>query len=328
MSKKVWFFIGSAIFLLWGIANTWFSISRYGIGQGMYMWFCNFALFAIAYGLFRRDASWIISFLAISLFTQSFWVIDNIWRIITKKNLFGLVEFMYQPGYPLDEFLVSHYHYFIIPAAILGIVFLKQKIYNAARITFIFGIFIFSTSYFLFPSEQNLNCVKESCFVFLKNWKGAAYSLIFSIIVTLMCTIGAYFIERLHKRIEISQKQKNPVIYVFCIVVFLGIILTIIDINYKKTLPTFACSGPFEDSGIKISCKYSTEFDDQKMGFVYEIENKLPEPKVCTSSININGIKELMHKDLYIYPNKKYSIAYILPYPKEDSIGKLSVSCD
>ena len=327
MIKKDWFLIGSIIFFLWGIINTWFGISRYGIDQGMYLWFCNLALFAVAYGLLKKHTDIIIAFLSIGLLTQSFWIIDNTWRVLTKKNLFGLIEFMYQPGYPLDEFLASHYHYFMIPALTLALFFLpKQKGYNTTKIILLSSAFIFSSSYFLFPPEQNLNCIRESCFPNLERWKGPVYSLIFVVIVTLVCIGLAHFIEKFHKK-NLIQKYKTIAVFVFCMVFLASVWITSADISYKRTLPKFKCSSIFEDSKINLYCKYNTEFKNEQIWLVYTIKNKLLKSITCTSKIYINGEDGIMHSNLHLEANKKYNIGFILPYPKEDATARLSALC-
>lgn len=326
MGKK-WFFLGAITFFLWGIINTYFSVVRYGIEQGMYMWFCNLALFAIAYGLWRKDTSWLITWVSFALLTQSFWIIDNLWRIVTKKNLFGMIEFMYQPGYPLDEFLVSHYHYFMIPTMIFALLFLKQNRANSRRLSIICGIFVFGISYLFFPQEQNLNCVRESCFPALENLKGPVYSFIFSLTVMSLGATLAYFIEKVHRKITLTKKQKSAAVYVFLGIILMSITLSIVDVSYKKTLPKFTCLSPFENFKMTISCNYSTEYKDEKMWFVYNVYNKLSKSKICTTKININGNELVMHKDLLIEPHKKYNMVFVLEYPKIDTLAKLSVSC-
>lgn len=324
---KKWFFIGSFVLLMWGIINTWFGISRYGIGQGMYVWFCNLALFAVAYAIWRKNTSWLIAWLSFALLTQTFWIVDNIWRIITGKNLFGLVEFMYQPGYPLDEFLFSHYHYFIIPSILFALLFIKQKKSHAKIIALIQGMFIFGISYFLFPPEQNLNCIREPCFIISDKWKGHFYSLTFSLTVILLGAIGSHLIERIHKKITFTKKHKAIATFIFFVIILISIGLIIVDVNYKRTLPKFICSEGFEDSEIKISCGFSTEFEDEKMWFVYNIENKSPKYLTCTSRLNMDGMEQIMHQSLYLEPLKKYNFGFIIPYPNKDTIAKVSALC-
>jgi len=95
----------------------------------------------------------------------------------------------------------------------------------------------------------------------------------------------------------------------------------------QKTLPAFRCSAPFENSEVKMSCKFTTENGDGNMWLVYTIVNKLPIQKICASSISINGNKRIMHKDITLKPNKKYDFEFIVPYPKKNSIGSLSAFC-
>ena len=148
--KSGWFFFTGAFFILWGLANTYLSLERYGLASGEYWWFCNIALFAIGFALIAKSPKWIVSFLAAALISQTLWIADNVFRLLTKKNLFGLVEFMYQPGYPMDEFIASHYHFFIIPTALLSLFFLDKKKYSTISVTIGVGIVVFGLSPF-FP---------------------------------------------------------------------------------------------------------------------------------------------------------------------------------
>lgn len=325
--KQNWFDIAASIFLLWGVVNTFFGISRYGIEQGMYFWFCNLALFAVAYGLWKKNTSWLIAWLSFAIITQSFWIVDNIWRIATEKNLFGLIEFMYQPGYPLDEFLISHYHFFIIPTIVLALLFFKQTKHKTIELTIVYGIVILVLSYLFFPKEQNINCIRESCFPILENWRGPVYSLIYSLSIILLASIVAFFIEKIHKKLNFNKKQKVFAVYIFCSIVILSFGLIIADISYKMTLPTLNCQNSYEISGVKISCKYTSEYKEQQMLLIYSVENQVAEHKLCTTKIIINGKEEVMHQNIYIEPYKKYSIGFVLPYPKENVKAKLSVSC-
>lgn len=326
-TKRNWFDIGASIFFLWGVVNTFFGISRYGIEQGMYFWFCNLALFAVTYGLWKKNTSWLIAWLSFALITQSFWIFDNIWRITTGKNLFGLVEFMYQPGYPLDEFLISHYHFFIIPTIILALLFLKGEGYYAKTVAIVNSVLIFGLSYFLFPVDQNLNCVRESCFNLIKDWKVSFYPFIFTLTIIVVGTVLTHLIERLHKKILFTKNIKRSIVIVYSFIIGFGVILVLVDLSYKKTLPSFTCENSFEDSEIRIECRYTEEFKSGEMLLVYTINNKLSKTNVCDSRISISRREWVMHKNIYLEANKKYTLKFILPYPKENVKAKLSAYC-
>ena len=322
-----WLVIGGFIFISWGILNTWLSITRYGIEHGDYMWFCNLALFAIGFGLLIQNSGLVISFLSMALLTQSLWIIDNIWRLFAKKNLFGVIEFMYQPGYPLDEFVVSHYHFFIIPFAILALFFLKHKKHKTTKITFISGSFIFFASYLLSLPDKNVNCIKESCLPALMNFSGLSYSLIFPLIILLASSFLANFIQEAFLKAKVTKKQKKFAVFIFCIIFLSSLMFVMFDIQYKKTLPKFICLGPSENNGVKISCKYTTEFQDNQMWFVYLMESKSTEPSICTSKIKLNDKEEILQRNMYIEPKKKYKLSSVFSYPNTDTFGKLFVSC-
>ncbi|MBY0371741.1 hypothetical protein K2X33_13740, partial [bacterium] len=89
-SKPDYFAIGAVLFGIWGVWNTTLAVTRYGVDQGMYWWFCNLALLATAVGLWRRHRALLIAFLAVASFTQVFWIFDNLFRLFTGHNAFGL----------------------------------------------------------------------------------------------------------------------------------------------------------------------------------------------------------------------------------------------
>ena len=123
------------VFLLWAATNTYFGMVRYGWDEGMYWWFCNLCLGSMGAVLVFDHWGWGLGWISVALATQTFWITDNFWRIFTGKNLFGLVEFMYQPGNPFEEFLISHYHFYILPVGITYLFVTKGEIHlNETRV--------------------------------------------------------------------------------------------------------------------------------------------------------------------------------------------------
>lgn len=327
MKKPDWLALGGIIFLLWGIVNSILDVSRYGLEKGEFLWFCNISLFVIAYGIIRKDSRWIIGFLPFAFLTQTFWIFENFFRLATKKNLFGLIEFMYQPGFPLDEFIISHYHLFAIPLALISLFFLKPRKGGTTRIIFACGIIIFFLSYLFSYPDKNINCIKHPCFASLEKYESFAYSLVFPLALLSVSSILAYYLQALHNRMKFGEKQKFFAVFAFTLVILFSVVFTVFDVKYKNDLPKFACLGPYEADGIKISCKYTDSFKTEQMWLVYRVESKSSFPKTCTSMIKLNGEMKTLHRNFYVEPGKKYNIAYALPYPKKDALGQLLVAC-
>ena len=125
--NAIWSRAAALFFLVWAVANTVFSVIHYGPETGTYFWFCNLGLWLLAAGFFLKSRSLLIAFLSTAIFTQSLLIIDNIWRVFLGKNLLGVIEYMYQPGVQMPEFLLAHYHYFMIPTVILALCFWPKE---------------------------------------------------------------------------------------------------------------------------------------------------------------------------------------------------------
>lgn len=324
--SKGWFFFGGGFFILWGLANTYLSLERYGIASGEYLWFCNVALFAIGFALVMKSPKWIVSFLAAALISQTFWIVDNIFRLLTKKNLFGLAEFMYQPGYPMDEFIASHYHFFIIPTALLSIFFLRKEKYNIIPVTIVVGIVMFGLSP-LFPYERNINCSKTPCFNNVPDY-GIAYQIAFPFVFIAANTMLAVLLKNIHIKMPPSRKMKKIAVGIYIFIVVLGAMVMYADINYKESLPSFKCANPSENDGARIGCKYTSEIGNNRMLLSYNIENMDAKKKTCRSSIIIAGDKHAMQDNIIVEPSHKHALKFEMPYPQASIIAELSVNCD
>jgi len=213
---RIDWFIASGLFLgLWATVNTTVDIYRYGMIQGYYWWFCNLALAGTAYGLFTRSRGWLTGFLSIACFTQVFWIIDNISRTVFGGNLLGIVEFMYQPGLPMTEFLLSHYHYVSIPACLLALCFLPRKPNNSLQLVLIWNPLIFGVSYFAFPASQNINCIYEPCIPGLADYGGAIYSLLFWLAVFLVHILLVIKIDKFFLALDVDLLFKRKAVHAF-----------------------------------------------------------------------------------------------------------------
>ncbi len=323
---KGWFFFGGVFFILWGLANTYLNLERYGLASGEYLWFCNIALFAIGFALVVKSPKWIVSFLAAALISQTFWIADNMFRLLAKKNLFGLVEFMYQPGYPMDEFIVSHYHLFIIPTMFLSLFFLSKKKYNTIPITIGVGIVIFGLSPF-FPYERNVNCSKVPCFNGLPDY-GIAYQIAFPLVFIAANTIIAVLLKNIHIKMLPSSKMKKIAVGIYIFTMALGAMVMYADIHYKESLPSFKCVKPYENGGVRIGCKYTSEIGNKRMLLSYDVQNMDAKKRACRSIITIAGDEHVMQDNIIIEPFQKRMLEFEMPYPQASVIAKMSISCN
>ncbi len=323
-----WFVLGAVIFGSWAAINTFLGMARYGIEQGIYWWFCNLALIGTAWGLARKHRGWLIGFLSIACFTQSFWVLDNLSRLILGSNVFGLVEFLYRPGLPLDEFLLAHYHYFTIPVCLFALYFLpsKQKS-NALTLVCIFNPLIFGVSYFVFPASQNINCIHESCMPALGNWSGAAYSLSFWAIIFAAHILSCRGFEKLFNGMKRTDFRRQKYTRSFAAFVAIALGLSAWDVQYRTTLPSMTCSQPTEDGMTRIGCGYTLDSSPSVMNFVYRIKNKTQEGLTCSTKARTQFTEFVLSENLVLAPGEKKNVRLVLPYPDVSVNVTLKADC-
>ncbi len=325
MKRPDWFNIGALVFGLWGLANTAVSIGRYGWEQGMYLWFCNLALLATAFGLWRRNRDLLLAFLGVATFTQPLYVIDSLLRLFSSTSLLGASEFMYQPGMGIGEFLLSRYHYFVIPTMAFALFRLPKG--RSRLLTYIasFEVGIFSLSY-IFPFSQNINCIHESCFESLQ-YAGPLYSLGFFLLILSGNVAGSLAWDWVLGKAAARPEWGKKIAVGFGVLLGLGVLLTGADTLYKKRLPKLTCAPPFEDSGVRVQCLYTLEDEPGLVELTYTIENKLDVAQHCDARGDLFGEYEEMKEALYLKPHEKIRLKALLPYPPQDAELKVAASC-
>lgn len=320
------FILSGAFFLLWAFLNTYLDILRYGIDQGFYWWFCNLALIGTAFGLLFKHRGWLTGFLSIACFTQIFWVIDNQYRVFTGQNLFGLVEFMYQPGLPLDEFLLSHYHYFTIPVALIALIHLPQQKSNALLLIAIFNPLIFGVSYFVFPATQNVNCIHEPCFPGLTDWAGPLYSFLFWFIIFLVHLAIGYNLENFLVKKPLSDQFKTRSLYLFWSICFLACVSATFDTRYRLSLPSFKCSST-QLPHMEVNCGFTLDNNPQKMLFTYKMKNLKNRRQICSAYFDLEGQQIPLHQEFRVLEMENKRLEVVLPYPAKSVEVTLKASC-
>ncbi len=320
-----WYAIGGYAMLAWAAVNSLLSMYRYGIDQGMYWWFCNLAMIGVGAAMVAQHRGWLVGFLAIASFTQTFWIIDNIWRVTVGENLLGLVEFMYQPGNPMDEFLVSHYHFFIIPTGVLALLFLKKKHDLPVWAVIATNAGIFGASYFLFPAEQNVNCIHEPCLWSLEHWRGPTYSIVFSSSVCAGCLFISWLAKRGLDRLKMTKWRKTVAIRAYAVTCGLALVLTVVDVAAKVRMPSFACD---EVVGAPGQCRYTLEDSPETLRLVVKMENPELTAATCRAVVVQGPYEEKLAEERFaLEAGESRDIRFLVPYPKEDVRARVVTRC-
>ncbi len=318
------------VLLAWGILNTSVDVLRYGVGVGHYWWFCNLALTAMGWGLVTEDRGLIIGFLAIASYTQVFWLLDNLSVLFTHQVSFGLIDYMYQPGFPMDEFLLSHYHYFTIPIAIMAMFILPKSKMSAVKKSLIGNPLIFGVSYFVFPTSQNVNCIHRACFPGWENWTGPAYSIGFWLSIYALHIAVAYALENkvLPYLTKVYDARKFMIrsMEVLCAV---SLIMIGVDVAYKNSLPQIGCAeqGNATDAAA-VSCRYVSFNTRENLTVEYRANNPTASRMLCHVEMQVGENTQVLHDQLPVDPHAEMEYQTAIQTPSESVKIRIHSTCE
>jgi uncharacterized membrane protein len=329
---------GGILLILWAATNTVIGIHRYGVEWGTYWWFCNLCCLGIGIGLVTRSRGLITGFLSIACFTQIFWLIDNLVRQFTGSGPFGLVDFMYRPGYPLDEFILAHYHYITMPVALIALLYLPQKKNNTLKLIAIFNPLIFGVSYFVFPAYQNVNCIHSACFGALSDWQGPVYSLGFWGVIFAMHLLIGHTMNEYLLSIRLTDRLQKVAWKSFAGVMVLAVGVGMQDTAYKLSLPSFSCENSvYEPSPALVSlgargrlvsgCQYTRMHQSGEFLLTYFVENETDQDLYCKVAIQLGTKKQGLTSGMTVSAHSKMLLSSPLQSPTEDVVAKIIPRC-
>ncbi|MBI4404277.1 MAG: hypothetical protein HY537_08955 [Deltaproteobacteria bacterium] len=325
--SRAWFTPAGLLLMLWSTVVTAVDIQRYGIEWGMYWWFCNLALFGMGVGLLIRSRAVIVGWLSIAIFTQTFWLADNLLQLFTGRNTLGLVHYLYQPGLPMDEFLLSHYHYFTIPVGLLALCYLPRKGLRPYPLIAFFNPFIFAVSYFCFPANQNINCIHEACVQSFEHLSGPAYSLSFWAFTFVLNLVLANPIDRFFNPEIWSVRIRSIVSVCLKGAVMAGIGLTILDTSYKLSLPSLNCLDAKTEGDVDVACRYTRYQSPSELVLAYRATNHSVFRTVCTTTIAFDGVETPLNDSIVIEGQSSLDLSTVVPSPSSDTLLSFKSSC-
>lgn len=315
MSAKALHRLGYVL-LAWGALNTGVDILRYGFAVGHYWWFCNLALVAMGYGLVRDDRGLITAFLAIASYTQTFWLVDNLSVLFGGEAHFGLIDYLYQPGFPMDEFVLAHYHYFTLPIGFAALLVMPAGRDGAVKKAAILNPLIFAVSYFAFGSGQNVNCIQRSCFPGMESWSGPLYSIAFWLLLFSLNLLVAWLMEShllpLLREAKPVRRQIGAAMGAVCV---LALGLFAMDVSLKSSLPVVECAQSNSDEEASVGCRYISSHGPQELLVAYRASNRSPASALCEVEMVVDGKATLLHEQLPLEPHSHldYMVAVARP---------------
>lgn len=321
-------YILSGTFLIfWAVLNTAVDLREYGWAEGNYFWFCNLALFGMGLALILRSRGLLTGFFSIALFTQTFWLIDNFYRQTTGLSLFGLTDFMYRPGYPLAKFILSHYHYFTLFIGFYVLCVMPKEKNQTILLVSLFNPLIFAVSYFAFSPSKNVNCIHSSCLPELIPGEGPVFSILFWVVVFIVHLTLAALLDRFFLGLDLSAAaiKRLNVSFVFGLLVALG--LSVHDVKYRLSLPSFVCAETQDKKGIKTGCIHTKPYSDEEFTLSYFVENRGIADRVCRVSLKFNDQEKEIESGINLLIGRKIHFSSLLPILKKDLRVEVKPQC-
>lgn len=312
---------------LLAVLSTTLSGIRYGWEGGMYFWFSNLALMGSAHGFLMRDAGVLIAVLSLGCFTQIFWVLDEWTFLTTGLNRLGLIDYLLQPGLPLSEFILNHHFHFSLLIALYGLLKLPRKKTRSLLYILILNPLLYALSYFLFPSDLNINCAHESCLSPLNFLSGPLYTLTFGAVVLALHIVVGMGLEKVFSR-RIPKNHERKIMLLIYVFTGLGFLATGWGIVRKAQLPHLSCVAKEESPIAKVKCRYTVDYDAGQLLLVYEMRNKTRFPTLCKSSFEVNGQIQTLNELIVLEPHEVKKLDAIFDYPQKDTVIYLKASCD
>ena len=130
------------------------------------LWFCYLGIFLIGVGMLLKNPILIISQLNILAISQLIWIADFFHFVITGASFLGIVDYFFNPNFPILSRLISTQHIFTIPLSLLVLYKMRpqtNKIKYAWIISLIQLILVFVITRLLSNPTININCVYHSC---------------------------------------------------------------------------------------------------------------------------------------------------------------------
>ncbi len=326
--RKDWFKIGGAAFAVWALAHTVLTATRYGVDQGIYFWFGNLLLTASAWGFWTKNRGILISALALACFTEGAWILDNVSRVFWGSHLLGLTTFLYTPGLSMDEFLLAHHPYFLIPACFFALYFMGKKPSNAVRLTSIATPLVLVASYFLFPAARNVNCVHQACIAGMRQWSGLAYTTAFAVTFFGAHLIATAWFEGMFNGLKRTPKRRKALVEAFAGALALACCFSAWDTHYKMTLPALACAPAMENGLVKIGCDYTQVSGPGSLVFAYKMQNKTQDALICRTQATTQYNAFVLDKSVTLAPGESRKLGHVLPYPDVSVDVALSAACE
>jgi|GEM_PF-519709 len=128
------------------------------------LWFCYLGIFLIGLGMLWKNPILVTSQLNILTIPLLIWTVDFIHFIVTGTSLLGIVDYFFNPDFPLFSRLISMQHIFTIPVSLFVLQRMKsRKMKNSWKFSLLQLTLIFAITIFLTNQEDNINCVYHSC---------------------------------------------------------------------------------------------------------------------------------------------------------------------
>jgi len=300
--------------IIWGLLSIFWDIYTRGFFNFGWIWLCTIVTLLTGYAFIKKNSNVLLTSFAVSVVWELFWIIDNIYFIIMKKSIFGVIDYIFEPTTNLFKVLISSYHIFLIPFWIYGIKEIKMEKENNYPCVIIFVIFLAIISFFLGNKYENQNCIFEPCI------KQINYFYFYEITWIVVAIIVGIIFSNLIKKISPIIKKNNFIVNASFLIA--GILFAATLFTYHL-MPHIDCEViDCKDCGVEASCKYMYVEDNEEPYGVVGIKF-FGEDKECQVYRTIN--KNVFKDSILIKNNLVKEFSF--PLQKEDSVLEVEVRC-
>ncbi len=165
MKKNIFFdMLGYFMLLLFGMTVFVHHLSH----DLVYLfWFSNHTTLVIGLALLFRSRFWLTAEVALGLLPELLWIVDFVSARFFSYPIFGFTSYLFDPSYPLLQYLLALQHLFVLPLAIIALWFMhpQRGSYGGA---FLHGVLLWFSGYLLRP-QLNINCSYHACISFFEH---------------------------------------------------------------------------------------------------------------------------------------------------------------
>lgn len=150
--------LGYSMLLLFGVTLFVHYLSH----ELVYLfWFSNHTTLIIGLALLFRNRFWLTAEVALGIIPELLWISDFLSFRFFAHPLFGFTSYIFEPSYPLMQYLLALQHLFVLPLTVIAL-WIMRPLRGSYFGAFLHSAFLWTSGYLL-GSQFNVNCSYHAC---------------------------------------------------------------------------------------------------------------------------------------------------------------------